>query len=251
MLYRAVNPKNGQILTNSISFLSRSQIETCINKSYNAFREYKNTDLEFRLEKIKNLRLNLQKHKKRFSEIIVDEVGKPYPGAELEIDKAMNHCKFYEDNSARFLQPTKIDVGGPNECEVVYQPIGPLLVIMPWNFPFWLTFKSSISQLALGNTVMLKPAPSTPQCGIALEELFVESGLKNVYQNVFLSTDDTEFVISNPHVQGVAFTGSTRAGKTIAELAGKHLKKCSLELGGSDPFIVLEDANIVEAATKG
>ena len=183
---------------------------------------------------------------------MVDEMGKPVLQARAEINKAIGHCKFYEQNSELFLKPESINLGDtPATVNVLYQPIGPLLIIMPWNFPFWLPFKCIIPQFALGNTILLKHAPCVPQCAEAIEDLLIKAGLENVYQNLYLNTEDTEYAISHNNVKGVAFTGSTRAGKVIGGLSGKYLKKCVLELGGSDPFVVLEDADISDAVTKG
>ena len=123
---------------------------------------------------------------------------------------------------------------------------------MPWNFPFQLAIKCAIPQLVAGNTLLFKSAPNVPQCGIALEEVFVESGFVNhEFQNVFFDYDQTEFLISDKRVRGVAFTGSSAGGKAVGEIAGRHLKKTLLELGGSDPFIVLDDADLEEAAKQG
>ena len=132
-----------------------------------------------------------------------------------------------------------------------YQPLGPILLISPWNFPFWMPIRSIVPQIVLGNTVLYKPAPITSISAEYLKAAMDESGLEGILENIYFDHTETEYVISHPKVRGVAFTGSTFGGKTIGELSGKHVKKALLELGGSDPFIVLEDADIEKASQAG
>jgi succinate-semialdehyde dehydrogenase/glutarate-semialdehyde dehydrogenase len=173
---------------------------------------------------------------------VTTETGKPISQSFGEVKKAAGHCRYYSENYEKLASSQRVKTEAHNSY-VSLQPIGTVFIICPFNFPFWLPFKSGIPNIALGNSVILRTADSTPFTGLAVEELFREAGWdQNEFQNVFSEQSHTEEIIRN--VNGVSFTGSSRAGKSIAEMAGRHLKKTVMELGGSDPFIVLEDADI-------
>lgn len=187
---------------------------------------------------------------------ISEEMGKPIQESIAEIGKCIGLVHWYVEQAESFMQKTP-DLKMNNEntySYIQYMPIGTVLGIMPWNFPFWQVFRFAIPTLLAGNTVLLKHAPNVQGCARAMQGLFERAGFTSgVFISVFASVDDIEILISSPTVQGVSFTGSERAGRSVATLAGTHLKKCVLELGGSDPFIVLADANIemcVEQAIK-
>lgn len=251
MNFKSINPKNGKVIREAVPFFRKKQLDDAISKSYVSFQNYKETELTERIEKLGNVRKELEGRLDTYTKLIADEMGKPILQGEAEIKKCMTYCKYYEDNLEKFLKPQMVDT----EADKSYyelQPLGPLLSISPWNFPFFMPIKSCIPQLALGNTILHKPAPNTSLCGEAVQETLARAGFKNdEFQLVYLNPEDTEYVVSNPHIQGVAFTGSTRGGREISSIAGKHLKKCVLELGGSDPFLVLEDADVRFAAEKG
>jgi succinate-semialdehyde dehydrogenase/glutarate-semialdehyde dehydrogenase len=250
MNFRSVNPKNGKVLRDTVSFFTRSQLDESITKSFGAFLKYRDTDLRERLDKIGRLRKELENNQETYAKLITDEMGKPFLQAESEIKKCLGHCKYYEENAERYITPTHVKTEA-SKSYVSYEPLGPLLSIFPWNFPFWLPIKAVIPQLALGNTILYKPAPSTSLCGEALEGAFIRAGLEDEFKLIYLNQEDTEFVLADERVKGVCFTGSTKGGKAIAEIAGRNLKKSVLELGGSDPFIVLDDANVDRAAYLG
>src|SRR5215212_12136955 len=164
--------------------------------------------------------------------------------------------KYYADNGPRFLEPTPIQpMMGKGEAVVETLPVGVLLAIEPWNYPFYQVVRVAGPNLVLGNAILLKHAENVPQCALAIEQLFTDAGApEGVFTNVFLQIPDVEQVIADRRVQGVTLTGSERAGASVAEIAGRHLKKSVLELGGSDPFIVLDAEDLgstVKAATMG
>ncbi len=177
-------------------------------------------------------------------------MGKCIAQSKAEVLKCAAHCKYYEENTERILKTKHIETATTNSY-VLYQPTGPILLIEPWNFPFWMPFRTAIPQLALGNTVLYKPAPNISMSADLLENAMVDSGLENIFKNVYFEPENTEFILSNHKVQGVGFTGSTGAGKAIASIAGKYIKKSLLELGGSDAFIILDDADVDKAAQNG
>ena len=251
MSFKSINPKNGKAIGRAIQSLTRDQIEHTIQASYSKYLEFRDAELlPMRLEKIGLIRKELESKSDSISKLITEEMGKPITQSKGEIAKCINHCLYYEANSKKFLRPRRV-VTEAKKCYVSYQPIGPILTIMPWNFPFWLPFKSCIPQLALGNTILLKPAPNVGRCAQELGSIMAKAGLEEEFKIFYMNTEDSEYAISHPDVRGVSFTGSTKGGKTIAEFAGRHLKKCVLELGGSDPFIVLKGADIQQAVEIG
>jgi succinate-semialdehyde dehydrogenase/glutarate-semialdehyde dehydrogenase len=186
--------------------------------------------------------------------LITREMGKRIQEAAGEVQLAASILDYYADNGPRFLEAKPIDVM-QGEAVVVPEPTGVLLAIEPWNYPLYQVVRVAGPNLVLGNTILLKHAELNPQCALALEELFRDAGApEGVYTNLFLKISDVEQVIAHPNVEGVTLTGSERAGSSVASLAGKHLKKSVLELGGSDPFIVLDAEDLgstVKAATMG
>ena len=251
MSFKSINPKNGKAIGRAIQSLNRDQIEQTIQTSYSKFLEFRDADkLKLRLEKIGLIRKELEARSDTIAKVITEEMGKPITQSKGEVTKCINHCLYYEENSRKFLRPRRV-VTEAKKCYVAYQPLGPILTIMPWNFPFWLPFKSCIPQLALGNTILLKPAPNVGKCAQELGSIMTKAGLEDEFKIFYMEPEDSEFTISHPDIRGISFTGSTRGGRTIAEIAGRHLKKCVLELGGSDPFIVLNGADLQQAAEIG
>jgi succinate-semialdehyde dehydrogenase/glutarate-semialdehyde dehydrogenase len=187
-----------------------------------------------------------------FAALVTKEMGKRIKEAAGEVQLAASILQYYADNGPRFLESRPIDVMA-GEAVVVNEPIGVILAIEPWNYPLYQVVRVAGPNLVLGNTILLKHAENNPQCALALEQLFRDAGApEGVYTNLFLQISDVEQVIADRHVQGVTLTGSERAGSSVAQLAGKHLKKSVLELGGSDPFIVLDAPDLgrtVKAAT--
>lgn len=246
-MFSTINPATGEEL-HSYPGLSGDQIIIHLQRAEEAFRTWRQTPLAQRAEMIKTLADLLLAEKEQLSHTITTEMGKPLPQAEGEVEKCAWLCRFYAKHAADFLQPEYIQADY-EKSYVRYDPVGAVLGVMPWNFPFWQAFRYAIPALLAGNVVLLKPAPNVPQCGRHIERLLAKAiTVPQVFQTLFLDVEQVEQVIAHPLVQGVALTGSDRAGSSVATLAGKYLKKCVLELGGSDAFLVLDDADVNAAA---
>jgi len=179
------------------------------------------------------------------------EMGKPFAQGTGEAEKCAWVCRYYADNAATFLHPVQVDSDASRSL-VRCDPLGTILAIMPWNFPLWQLFRFGAPALMAGNAVALKHAPNVPGCALAIENLCREAGLPDgLLVNLFAEHEQIGAIIATDSIAAVSFTGSTRAGATVAKLAGQHLKKCVLELGGSDPFVVLADGDLKAAARVG
>jgi succinate-semialdehyde dehydrogenase/glutarate-semialdehyde dehydrogenase len=244
--YQTINPFNNQVIK-SFEYDTADQISLVLERSHNAFRSWKFTSLEKRLDKMHNLINVLEKEKDSLSKLITLEMGKPIQESRAEINKSINHIKYYIKNSAEFLHPKSINFDNHHN-KLVHEPLGVCLSIVPWNYPLWVGFKSIIPCLVEGNTIIFKPSAIVPQSSIKIADIFKESGFVD---ELILSFADhekvTDMIISDKRVRSVVFTGSTRVGSIIAEECGKYLKKYLLELGGSDPLIVFDDADIDKA----
>lgn len=246
-MFLSINPVTGQLLKR-FDALTGDELNEKIKKSGNAFNDqWSKLPVEERIKAVSQLSQKLTEGKMVYAAMITTEMGKSYKQAIAEIQKCALLCDYYAENSAKYLtgrqESSKIF-----NAEVSYEPLGTVLGVMPWNFPFWQTFRFAIPALIAGNTVLLKPAPNTPQCGLEIEKLFQNFFPEGVFQTLLIEVNQLEQVVSHPAVQGITLTGSETAGASLASLAGKHLKKCMMELGGSDPFIVLEDADLAKAA---
>ncbi len=247
MKFLAINPANGQFIR-SLDFDDDSTIDAKLDLARKAFGIWKKVDLEERCRLMKQVRTILLENKEEYAALMVEEMGKTITAARGEIDKCAWLCEYYAENAPCFLED-KI-VGTPaSKSYVSYQPMGPILAIMPWNFPFWQVFRVAVPNILSGNIILLKHAPSVPGCAVAIDDIFFKAGFpEDVIIPLYADIPKMERIVSSTAVQGVSLTGSTRAGTSVAQLAGKYIKKSVLELGGSDPFIILRDANIADAA---
>ncbi|HZD94826.1 MAG TPA: NAD-dependent succinate-semialdehyde dehydrogenase, partial [Candidatus Sulfotelmatobacter sp.] len=190
----------------------------------------------------------LDDEKQRFGELMTQEMGKPLKAAVQEAEKSAFGCRYYAENAGRFLADEEAKSSATRSF-VKYQPIGPVLAIMPWNFPFWQVFRFAAPALMAGNVGLLKHASNVPQCALAIEEIFQRAGFpEGVFQALLIGSDRVNRVIADPRVVAVTLTGSVGAGSSVAAAAGKEIKKTVLELGGSDPFIVMPSTDIDRAA---
>jgi succinate-semialdehyde dehydrogenase/glutarate-semialdehyde dehydrogenase len=250
MAYVSTNPATGEKLAEVPEFSPR-QLEKALARSAAEFRDWRETDLAHRAQLLLRIAELLERDAAHHAQIMAREMGKPVAAGEAEAKKCAWACRYYAEQGPGFLEPQYVDTDAA-ESFVRYDPLGPIFAIMPWNFPYWQLIRHAAPALMAGNVILLKHTHHTPQCGIALEQLFRDAGApEGVFQTLLIDNDAAARVIADPRVSGVTLTGSTRAGRIIAENAGRHLKKTVLELGGSDPFIVFPDADLAEAARVG
>jgi succinate-semialdehyde dehydrogenase/glutarate-semialdehyde dehydrogenase len=251
--YATVNPYTGET-EKEFPFLPTEQIDGVIAKADAAFREWRGRSVEERAAVVGRAAELMRERRDELAMLATREMGKRVQEAAGEIVLSAMILEYYAQNGPRFLEPRTIDVM-QGEAIVHNEPVGVLLAIEPWNYPYYQAVRVAGPNLVLGNAILLKHAELNPRCALAIEQLFRDAGApEGLYTNVFLRIADVEQVIADPRVQGVTLTGSERAGSSVAALAGKHLKKSVLELGGSDPFVVLDTDDIgatVKAATMG
>jgi len=246
-VFHSINPVDNSIVE-SHHILNPSQIDTILDDSAAAGSWWKNIALQERIQVISRIKAGLEESRNELATRITLEMGKPYAQSLAEIDKCIWLCTYYAEEGAGILtdETTEYD-----DVRVIksHQPLGTILGIMPWNFPIWQTLRYAIPSLLIGNAVLLKPAPNVISSSMILEKIIAESiGQKGVFRVLVIEVKDVERVIAHPSVQGVTLTGSEKAGSSVAALAGKYIKKTVLELGGSDAFIVLDDADVQSAA---
>ncbi len=244
---RSVNPFTNKVVC-TYEDHTEKEVRQIISKVAESWRTWRKTSCEERAGYLFNLENQLTRDQEQLADIMVAEMGKVRKEALGEIKKCAWVCRYYAENGAGFLQneAVKTEAG---ESYVSFQPLGTILAIMPWNFPFWQVFRFLAPALMAGNTAVLKHASNVPGCSLAIEETVKKAGLPDhVFRSLLIGGKEVEQVIQNPHIKAVTLTGSTPAGKSVAQAAGAALKKTVLELGGSDPYLVLPDANIEEAA---
>lgn len=248
MAIESINPATEEVLATFDEF-TPEQTDRALGDSMAAFQSWRKTPFSERAQLMKSAARVLRKNKAHYAGLITAEMGKPITEAEGEIEKCAWNCEFYADNAERFLAAETMP-SNATESYVQYVPLGPVLAVMPWNFPFWQVIRAAAPVLMGGNTMVLKHASNIPQCALAMEECFREAGFPHgVFQTVLVSGSKTDKIIEDDRIRAVTLTGSEYTGSKVAEAAGRSIKKCVLELGGSDPFIVLADADIQAAAT--
>ena len=244
---QSINPFTRQIVGEYKEY-SSTEVEEIIIKVDRVFHLWKLTSFEQRAVCMKNLQDRLLVKKEELAGIIVSEMGKVKREAIGEIEKCASVCGYYAENAESFLknEPIKTEA---SESYISYQPIGTVLAVMPWNFPFWQVFRFLAPALMAGNTGVLKHASNVSGCALAIEQLVSEAGFpENVFRALIIGSKEVKAVIENQLIKAVTLTGSTPAGRFVASTAGYTLKKSVLELGGSDPYLILEDADIETAA---
>ncbi len=246
MAIATINPATGEKLK-TFEPLSSEQIKTKLAAAAAAFQAYRQTSLAQRSKWLEGAADLLEKDKVRFAKMMTTEMGKPIKSAIAEAEKCAWACRYYAENAASFLADVPVPTDA-SQSFVRYQPLGAILAVMPWNFPFWQVFRFAAPALMAGNVGILKHASNVPQCALAIEEIFQRAGFpEGVFQTLLVGADRIEEIIKDDRVKAATLTGSEAAGVSLASAAGKQLKKTVLELGGSDPFIVLESADL-EAA---
>ncbi|MGN6645102.1 MAG: NAD-dependent succinate-semialdehyde dehydrogenase [Cytophaga sp.] len=247
----ASNPFTGEFIYNK-DFDSYTAIHTSLQTAESGFKIWSNYSIESKKNHFNKLIALMQEQKEALAAQITVEMGKPISESIGEIEKCIATTQWYIEHIEQLIQVhrTEFRDEGINSF-VTFEPIGTILGIMPWNFPFWQVFRYAIPTLFMGNTTLLKHAPNVQICAASMEKLFRDADFPaGVFQNIFASTEDIEFIIASNTIKAVTLTGSEKAGQAVAAIAGKHIKKCVLELGGSDPFIVLADAPISQTVTE-
>ncbi|SRR5579883_310899 len=248
MAIATINPATGELLK-TFEPLNDAEIATKIDLAQQTFEQYRKTNFESRSLWMKSCAEILEQEKAEFAKLMTLEMGKPFKAALGEVEKCALVCQYYAENAADFLAdvPVKTDA---SHSFVRYQPLGIILAVMPWNFPFWQVFRFVAPALMAGNVGLLKHASNVPQCALAIEEIIKRAGFPiGVFQTLLIGASQVANLIADERVKAATLTGSEAAGASLAQAAGKQIKKTVLELGGSDPFIVLESADLETAAS--
>jgi succinate-semialdehyde dehydrogenase / glutarate-semialdehyde dehydrogenase len=248
MTIATINPATGDTLR-TFTPLAPAEVEARLQLAQEAYRRHRRTTFADRRARMLKAAEILEAEKDAFGRLMVTEMGKPLKAAIEEAAKSALGCRYYAEQAERFLADEVIETSATRSW-VAHQPIGPVLAIMPWNFPFWQVFRFAAPALMAGNVGLLKHASNVPQCALAIEDIFRRAGFpEGVFQTLLIETDQVKGIIEDPRVAAVTLTGSTGAGGHVASAAGKVIKKAVLELGGSDPFIVMPSADL-EAAVR-
>ena len=245
---RSINPATGSVIREYTDH-SGAEVEKIILNVHSAWEGWRETSFETRSELMKKAAEILRSNKERYATMMTMEMGKLFRESLAEIEKCALVCDYYAVNAAKMLADEVI-ASDASRSFVAFQPIGVILAVMPWNFPFWQVIRFAAPALMAGNAAVLKHASNVPGCALAIEEIFREAGFPaDLFRTLLIPSSAVEPVITDPLIAAVTLTGSELAGSEVASLAGRNLKKTVLELGGSDPFIVLEDADL-DAAVK-
>jgi len=250
MQIQSINPATEETLKTFNEFTS-GQIDAALEQAHQASRHWRATSFAQRVDHMRGLAQALRTEKKHWASLITAEMGKPIVESEAEIEKCAWNCDFYAEHAERFLAPETVPTSAI-ESYVEFEPLGVVLAIMPWNFPFWQVFRFLAPALMAGNSSVLKHASNVPQCALAIEEVVRRAGFpQGLFRTLLVSGSAMAGIIADQRVQAITLTGSSAVGADVAATAGRHIKKQVLELGGSDPFIVLADADVDEAARTG
>jgi succinate-semialdehyde dehydrogenase/glutarate-semialdehyde dehydrogenase len=248
--YATTNPATGE-LEREFDTIDAAAVDAAVDRADEAFSSWRARPIAERAQVATRIAELFDERREELAQLVTREMGKLIEQARGEVDLSAKIFRYYADNAERLTKDVPYEVES-GSAKVVTRPIGALIGVMPWNFPYYQVARFAAPNIVLGNTILLKHAPINPQCALALQSLFDDAGApEGVYQNLFCDTDDVERIIDNPKVAGASLTGSEKAGQSVAEIAGRNLKKVVLELGGSDAFIVLDldnaDATITAA----
>ncbi|HEX6927328.1 MAG TPA: NAD-dependent succinate-semialdehyde dehydrogenase [Longimicrobiaceae bacterium] len=242
------NPATGEVLA-EFEALSEAEVKERIGRAAVAFELQRSRSIGQRAERVARAAELLEERAEELGRLMTLEMGKPIGAAVAEARKCALACRYYAENGARFLADERVETDA-RQSWIRYEPLGPVLAVMPWNFPFWQVFRFAAPALVAGNVGLLKHASNVPQCALAIEELLREAGFESdEFQTLLIGSDLVSTILDDPRVRAATLTGSTPAGAAVASTAGKRIKKTVLELGGSDPFIVMPSADL-EAAVE-
>ncbi len=240
---KSINPLTGETIKEYKEHTSE-EINIQIEKSQQTFLDWKKTSFEERTWLMTKAAQILRNKSDEYAELMMNEMGKLFRSGKAEAEKCTWVCDYYAQNAKKFLEPEIVETDA-TESFISFQPIGIVLAVMPWNFPFWQVFRFAAPALMAGNIGILKHASNVPGCALAIEDIFKQAGFpENVFQTLLIGSNKVAEVIENPLVKAVTLTGSTLAGKSVAKKSGEMLKKVVLELGGSDPYVILADADL-------
>ena len=246
MAMTSINPATGEEIE-TFESLTDEQIDEKLELATRAFRRYWKTPFSDRAKKMVRAAEILEEKKEEFARLMTSEMGKTFTAAVAEAEKCAWVCRYYAEKAEQFLSDEAAETGAARSY-VRYQPLGPILAVMPWNFPFWQVFRHIAPGLMAGNVILLKHASNVPQCALAIEDVVRRAGFpEGTFQTLLVGSDKVQSVIDDPSVRGVTLTGSEGAGRQVGSEAGENIKKTVLELGGSDPFIVMPSADLEEA----
>jgi succinate-semialdehyde dehydrogenase / glutarate-semialdehyde dehydrogenase len=248
MAIATINPSTGETVA-SFEELTKNQIDTKLQLAADTFQTHKRTSFADRARKMTRAADILETEKHEFGRLMTIEMGKPLKAAISEAEKCAWVCRYYAETAERHLADQEVKTDA-KQSYVRFQPLGPVLAVMPWNFPFWQVFRFAAPALMAGNVGLLKHASNVPQCALAIEDIFRRAGFPDgAFQTLLIGSDKVEGILRDSRVVAATLTGSEPAGSSVASIAGKEIKKTVLELGGSDPFIVMPSANLKEAIT--
>jgi len=243
MAIASINPATGEVVK-TFNPLSDAQIEQKLQLAVTAYHAERKTPFSERARRMRKAADILERDKDKFAHLMTLEMGKPLKAAVAEAVKCAGGCRYYADNAERFLADEVIETGAKKSF-VRYLPIGPILAVMPWNFPFWQVIRFAAPALMAGNVGLLKHASNVPQCALAIEQIFLEAGFpQGAFQTLLIGSQQVDAILNDPRVVAATLTGSEQAGIQVGIAAAKRIKKVVLELGGSDPFIVMPSANL-------
>jgi succinate-semialdehyde dehydrogenase / glutarate-semialdehyde dehydrogenase len=247
MALRSVNPANGEVLAD-YDEAPPKVVEEIVAEAHAAFLGWRTVSFSERARPMRRAAEILINEAKEYARLMAREMGKPVKEGAAEAKKCATVCDFYADNAARFLAREEIETEARSSF-VAFNPLGVVLAVMPWNFPFWQVFRFAAPGLMAGNAVILKHASNVPGCALAIEDIFRRAGFpENLFRTLLVGSSRVESILENPLVRAATLTGSGPAGRAVARKAGELLKKTVLELGGSDPYLILEDADLELAA---
>ncbi len=246
MAIATINPATGEVLK-TFHALSEGEIEKKVQLAVSVFKAERKTPFSVRAQRMLEAAEILERDKDKLGHLMTLEMGKPYKAAVAEAVKCTTACRYYAENTERFMADEVVETGAKKSF-VRYLPIGPILAVMPWNFPFWQVIRFAAPALMAGNVGLLKHASNVPQCALAIESIFLEAGFpEGAFQTLLIGSGQVDGLLNDPRIVAATLTGSEQAGIQVGVGAAKRIKKVVLELGGSDPFIVMPSADL-EAA---
>ena len=243
MAIATTNPATGEVIR-TFQPLSEDQIEQKLKLAVTTFHAEQKTPFAERARRMTRAAEILERDKEQFAHLMTLEMGKPYKAAIAEAVKSASGCRYYAENAGKFLADEVIETGAKKSF-IRYRPIGTILAVMPWNFPFWQVFRFAAPALMAGNVGLLKHASNVPQCALAIEKIFLDAGFPaGAFQTLLIGSQQVDSILNDPRVVAATLTGSEQAGIQVGIAAAKRIKKVVLELGGSDPFIVMPSADL-------